>query len=112
MDSEEYVLIEGELVDLYLETDPSAADKVVIGPDGKMSLYTRMNKTLYVHMNSGRLFYEHIGANLRCLGFVHLDELCVWNKVINEKQMTVVLYVDDLKVSFQNKTELHKFMKG
>ena len=35
------------------------------------------------------------------MGFeVNPDEPYVWNKMVKGKQMTVVLYVDDLKVSF------------
>ena len=69
MDSEEYVLSEGVLVDFYLKADPSASDKVVTGSNGKRRLYTRMNKALYGHIRSGRLFYEHISSTLRDLGF-------------------------------------------
>ena len=111
MDTEDYVLLEGVLVDLYLRADSEAAEKVVLGSDGKKRLYTRMNKALNGHMRSGRLFYENISATLRELGFTHNpDELCVWNKDIGGKQMTVVLYVDDLKVSFHNKERLKEFM--
>ena len=111
MDSEEYVLLEGVLVDLYVKADPSAIDKIVTGSDGKRRLYTRMNKALYGHMRSGRLFFEHISATLRDLGFKHNpDELCIWNKDINGKQMTVVLYVEYLKVSFCDKKGL-EFMR-
>ena len=53
MDSEEYVLIEGVLVDLYLNADPSAKDKVVTGKNDKKRLYARMKKALYGHMRSG-----------------------------------------------------------
>ena len=111
MDSEEYVLLEDILVDLYLEADPTAKDKVVVDDKGKKRLYTRMNKALYGHMRSGRLFYEHISATLKKMGFVNNpDELCVWNKEIDGKQMTVVLYVDDLKVSFYTQDGLDEFV--
>ena len=91
IDSEEYVLIEGVLVDLYLNADPSAKNEVAVGKNGKKRLYARMNKALYGHMRSGRLFYEHISATLRDMGFTpNPDELCVWNKYIHGEQMTVV----------------------
>ena len=113
MDSEEYVFIEGVLVDLYLNADPSAKNEIVVGKNGKKRLYTKMNKALYGQMRSGRLFYEHIGATLRKMGFTpNPDELCVCNKDIHGNQMTVVLYVDDLKVSFRNEEGLNEFVKG
>ena len=111
MDSEEYVFLEDSLVDLYLEVDPSAADKVTIGRDGRKKLYTRMNKALYGHMRSGRLFYEHISSTLTKMGFAcNPDELCIWNKEVEGKQMTVVLYVDDLKVSFHTPEGIDEFI--
>ena len=111
MDSEEYVLLEGVLVDLYLKADPIAAGKVTSSSSGTKRLYTRMNKALYGHMRSGRLFYEHISKTLKDLGFTHNpDELCIWNRDIGGHQMTVVLYVDDLKVSFHNDEGLREFM--
>ena len=98
-------------MDLYLEVDPSIESKVVTRKDGKKRLYTRMNKALYGHMRSGRLFYEHISRTLDKMGFeCNPDELCVWNKQVNGKQMTVVLYVDDLKVSFHTQEGINKFM--
>ena len=39
----------------------------------------------------------------------------MWNKIIKEKQMTVVLYIDDLKVSFceeDGSGELDEFLRG
>ena len=112
MDSEEYVLIEGVLVDLYLDADPSAKNKVVVDKYGKKKLYAKMNKALYGHMRSGRLFYEHLSATLRGMGFCpNPDELCVWNKTIDGRQMTVVLYVDDLKVSFHSEEGLDDFIE-
>ena len=111
MDSEEYVFLEDSLVDLYLEVDPSAADKVITGGDGRRKLYTHMNKALYGHMRSGRLFYEHISATLTRMGFTcNPDELCIWNKEEGGKQMTIVLYVDDLKVSFHTQEGIDKFI--
>ena len=43
---EEYVLVEGVLMDLYLDADPTSKDKVTVGKDGKKRLYARMDKTL------------------------------------------------------------------
>ena len=112
MDSEEYILIKGVLVDLYLDADPSAKEKVTVDKYGKKRLYAQMNKALYGHMRSGRLFYEHLSATLKKMGFnPNPDELCVWNKNVNGKQMTVVLYVDDLKVSFHSEEGLNEFIR-
>ena len=63
-----------------------------------------MNKALYGHMRSGRLFWEHISSKLRAMGFKsNPEDNCVMNKIINGKQCTVVLHVDDLKISHVDK---------
>ena len=112
MDSEEYVLIEGVLVDLYLDTDPSARDKVAVDKYGKKRLYSKMYKALYGHMRSGRLFYEHLSAILKKMGFnPNPDKLCVWNRNIDDREMTVVLFVDDLKASFHSEEGLNDFIR-
>ena len=49
---------------------------------------------------SGRLFWEHLSDALRDMGYVpNPDDLCVFNKDVNGKQCTVVLHVDDIKIS-------------
>ena len=95
-----HIKLEGVLVDLFLQVEPEAAPKVTYGRNGKKILYTRMNKALYGHIMSGRLFWEHLSATLVKMGFVpNPDDLCVMNKEINGKQCTVVLHVDDIKLS-------------
>ena len=100
MDEVCHVLLEGVLVDLYVKVDPSAAKYITTNRYGKKLLYTRMNKALYRHMRSGRLFWEHISKKLTSMGFVsNPEDPCVMNKDIAGKQCTVVLHVDDLKIS-------------
>ena len=51
-------------------------------------------------MRSALLFYRKLVANLESDGFVlNPYDLCVANKAVNGKQMTVCWHVDDLKVS-------------
>ena len=101
MDELCYVLLEGVLVDLYLKVNPAAEDMVSVGRNGKKRLFTKMNKVLYGHMRSGRLFWEHISAKLISLGFEsNPDDLCIMNKMVGDDQFTIVLHVDDLKLSF------------
>ena len=96
-----FVELDGILVDLYLQVDPSAASKVHYGKNGKKRLYTKMNKALlYGHIMSGRLFWEHISKSLTDMGFIpNPDDLCVLNKDVNGEQCTIVLHVDDIGLS-------------
>jgi hypothetical protein len=95
-----HVVLEGVLVDLYIQVVPSAASKVHFSKNGKKRLYTKMTRALYGHIMSGRLFWEHLSDALKDMGYVpNPDDLCVFNKDVNGKQCTVVLHVDDIKIS-------------
>ena len=62
MDTEEYVLIEGVLVELYLKADPTAADKVYVNKRGKKQLYAKMNKALYIHICAREDYFTSTSA--------------------------------------------------
>jgi hypothetical protein len=67
-------------------------------PDG--SLAVRLNKALYGCIESARLFYENISKALEDYGFVKNSyDPCVFNKIMYGKQCTIVIHVDDLKIS-------------
>ena len=103
------VVLEGVLVDLYLQVDPSAAPKVHYTNNGKKRLYARINKALYGHIMAGRLFWEHLSDTLDAIGFKpNPDDLCVLNKEIDGKQCTVVLHVDDIKLSHADEKVVRK----
>ena len=103
------VVLEGVLVDLYLQVDPSAAPKVHNTKNGKKRLYARINKALYGHIMVSRLFWEHLSDTLDAMGFTpNPDDLCVLNKEIDGRQCTVVLHVDDIKLSHVNEAVVRK----
>ena len=95
-----FIKLQGILVDLFIQAEQSAKKKVTRDKKGRKVLYTRMNKALYGHIMSGRLFWEHLSLTLVNLGFVaNPDDLCILNKEINGCLCTVVLHVDDIKMS-------------
>ena len=113
MDELCHVLLEGEMVDLYLEVDPSASKKVTTDSRGRKKLYTRMNKALYGYMRSGRLFWQNFSAKLKSLGFAsNPDDLCVMNKWYGDDQFTILLHVDDLKLSFAREKEINDVLRA
>lgn len=63
-------------------------------------LFIKLRKALYGLIQSARLFYEHISATLTNFGFkINPYDICVFNKTIHGKQCTVIIHVDDLKIS-------------
>ncbi len=64
------------------------------------SLVVRLDKALYGCIESARLFYENISKALENYGFEKNSyDPCVFNKMMYDKQCTIVIHVDDLKIS-------------
>jgi Reverse transcriptase (RNA-dependent DNA polymerase) len=95
-----HVKFDGELIDLICQVDPSLS-KYVAMENGKRVLYTKLNKALYGTLQASRLFWERLSAFLiEDNGFERNPyDFCVVNKLVNGKQLTIVWYVDDLKIS-------------
>ena len=93
--------------DVYVQVDDTVSAILVnmmpqwhdyLRGDGK--LIVKLDKALYGCVQAARLFYDHVASTLRKLGFKeNAYDKCVFNKVHNGKQCTVVVYVDDLKIS-------------
>jgi hypothetical protein len=65
--------------------------------NGDGTIIVKLNKALYGCIQSSKLWYEHLSGTLQDMGFERnpLDQ-CVFNKVIDGKQCTICLHVDDL----------------
>jgi hypothetical protein len=69
-----------------------------------------MQKALYGLLRSALLFYCKLVGNLEGKGFVlNPYDLCIANKTINGKQMTICWHVDNLKVSHEDPGEVTAF---
>ena len=92
------IKLEGESVDILCEIEPSY-EKYVVIEKGKRVLYLRLNKALYGCVMSALLWYELFAKTLKGMGFeINPYDMCVANKTINDRQCTIVWYVDDIKV--------------
>jgi hypothetical protein len=62
------------------------------------SILVKLNKALYGCVESARLWYDHLKSNLVDYGFTENPLVpCVFNKVVDGHQCTLLVYVDDLK---------------
>ena len=69
-----------------------------------------MSKALFYLLTSALDFYNKLCSNLEGNGSeINPYDPCVANKMINGKQMTVILHVDNLKVLHVGKNENTKF---
>ncbi len=72
----------------------------MIGRKGTTILYLKLQKALHGLLRSALLFYNKPVVDLESDGFVlNPCDLCMANKVVEGKQMTVCWHVGDLKVS-------------
>jgi histone deacetylase 1/2 len=97
--------MEGE--PLYMKVGQDIADYLVqvdssfgAYKDEKGEIVVKLQKALYGCVQSGKLWYNHIRQTLEDFGFIRnsMDD-CVFNKIIDGEQCTVVVYVDDLMVT-------------
>ena len=95
--------ITGKEVDLFLKIDPSLTEVIVI-ENGKRVIYIQLDKALYRCMQSALLWwYELYSSTLKDMGFVlNPYDICVANVNINDKQCTIVSYVDNNKIDHVN----------
>ena len=69
-----------------------------------------MSKTLYGLLKSSLDFYNKLRADLEGNGFIiNPYDPCMANKMVNDKEMTVIWHVDCLKVSHVDENEKTKF---
>ena len=77
---------------------------------GKFLLYAQMKKALYGILHRDILVYINLVKDLVENGFQIIPyDPCVVNKIINDKQMTIVWPMEDLKASHFNSVEITKF---
>jgi hypothetical protein len=97
MDEIVIVLIDKECSKLLIELDNTY--QTYLQDDGRIAV--QLDKALYGCLQSGKLWYDLVSTYLQQIKFKINDaDPCVFNKFgINNKQITVCLYVDDLLVT-------------
>ena len=94
-----------------MKVEPKIYQKFgIMSSKGKPLLYVQIQQVLYVLLCSASLLYRKLVKYIESYGF-HINpyDLCVSNKMINDKQMREVCHVADLKVSHINSFETTKF---
>ena len=89
------------MAELLARVDPSKYCKYMCEENGKKVMYVELQKALYGTLQAALLFWKDLTHFLTTeLGFVvNPYDSCVVNKMINEKQCTIIWYVDDMKLS-------------
>ena len=97
---------------LHMIVESDVADEIIRQDEsfGKYrmrngNILVRLNKALYGTIQSAKLWYEEIAGTLKNNGFTaNPRDLCIFNKDVGGKQFTIVVYVDDLKMTCTDKS--------
>ena len=78
-----------------MRLDPSLAEFFTF-EKGEKVLYAQLDRALYGCVQSALLWYELYSSTLIDMGFkINLTDMCIANSIIDEKQCTIVWYMDD-----------------
>ena len=79
--------------------------------NGKKALCVRFLKALHGTLKAAPLAHQHLRKWLEQQGFViNPCDVCVANKMINGKQMTLAWHVDDMKMLHVDPEEVTRFI--
>ena len=110
----EFVLVklQGPAVEAILSANRERYERYVSNERGRKVLYVKLRKAMYGTLMAALLWYELFAGTIQDLGFsINPYDLCVANKVVAGKQFTICWYVDDLKMSHEDPTEVTKMIQ-
>ncbi len=103
--------ISGSLFEILVEIDPEKYNEYVVLEGGRRTIYVVMLKALYGMMMSSLLYYLKFRGDLEGIGFrVNPYDPCVANRIVKNRQHTVIWHVDDLKSTHVNREVNYGFV--
>ena len=97
------IKLRGEFADIMCQTNDKYK-KYIHYENGNKVLYLQVLRALYGCIESAMLWYALFTSTLIKMGFeINPYDRCIANKVIDGNQCTIAWYVDDVKISHQNK---------
>lgn len=108
-DGEEIIMeLEPMLVSILAKVAPDIKPYV----DEKGRVLVKLSKAMYGTLDAARIWYDKITGVLRGMGFEPNEvDPCVLNKMINGKQCTILLYVDDLLITCVDESAMREVIK-
>lgn len=113
-DQDEKILLKvtGAVALLLVESDPDKWRKHLKKERGKYVIYVLCKKAIYGTMNAALLAYKKLAKLFREWGFkMNPYDPCVWNKMVNGKQLTIIFHIDDLMMSHKNPNILTLYIR-
>jgi len=108
IDNPVYMFIAPDLANILLNICPHFRKF----KDEKGRVLVQIDKAMYGLVQSAKLWYNTITGVLERNGFApNPMGPCVWNKIIDGNQTSIVIYVDDLAISSKPKDDVHATME-
>ena len=99
------------LAELLVRAAPELYRPYITIERGHTVLYVELLNALYGMIVSALLFYKKLIKDLKQQDFViNPYDPCVANKIVNNKQLTIVWHVDDLKISHEDPQVVTEFL--
>jgi hypothetical protein len=90
-----------------------------VAPDAKQYMDERgrmlvvLDKALYGCVQSAKLWYENVCKFLQSIGYVANDvDPCIMNKMVNDKQCTIALFVDDILITCEDEAGIDQLIES
>ena len=105
------VKFRGPAVEALLRINEQKYKQFIVHENKSKVIYVKLLKAMYGTLTAPILWYKMFANTLLEDGFtLNPYDACVANKMVNDHQMTVCWYVDDLKVSHVQQTEVKAMM--
>jgi hypothetical protein len=89
-----------ELEPIIVKILAKIAPDIVPYVDQKGRMLVKLNKAMYGTLDAAKIWYEKLTGVLGDMGYTaNTVDACVFNKMVNGKQCTILVYVDDLLVT-------------
>ena len=112
VDYEVHMVFRGTLVDLMVAADPELYRPFMSYAEVQEVIYVRLKKALYGCLKIVLMLYEKLVGYLEVYGFkINSYHLCVANKMVDEKQLTVCWHREDINISCMNRHEVSKMIR-
>ena len=113
-DQPDFVLLRvtGPAIDAVVKANKEKYEKFITFEGKTRVLYLQLLKAMYGTLTAALLWYQMFAEFLLEQGFeLNKYDMCVANKIVNDSQLTICWYVDDLKISHKDEKEVTKMIE-
>ena len=105
--------LHGPLATLLVDLAPEVyGPYLMTDKNEQLVLYVQVLNALYRLMKAALLYYQWFVANIKSIEFeLNPYDACITNKTVNEKQLTLLWHVDDIKISHVDKQVVSNFIE-